>query len=140
MTGQVDPAIAYTNLTQDDWVMATPTPNPVTEKKCRVQFCPARMSFGVLSAPLTWACAKHAWPMGENAKKMVVWTDATSDDSTFVDGFDYILTVQFNRDVKARVLGRFDYAGSGDTRLRFNGAPGCYVEVRPDHILDVVAV
>ena len=65
------------------------------------------------------------------------WTKAPKPGLTV----NYIVTIQFGRDVKARVLGTFDLAGSADTRLRFKGAtPGTYVEVRPDHILDVVAV
>ena len=129
--------IAYTNVTQDDWVMATTEPRPVTTVQCSIQFCPASHPAQGIQP---WYCAKHRWPGGEGDESLTVFTDATSDDSTFVDGVNYIIVIQHGRDVKARVLGMFSKSMSGDTRLRFNGAPGCYVEVRPDHILDVVAV
>lgn len=137
--------VAYTNVTQEDYVMAEPdAPHPVVEVPCGIQFCSSKHPFAVMEQPKSWHCGAHRWPGGQGDPSLEV--EAMGAPATFVNGVEYVVTFGGSL-LNGRVVGRFDLNGSGDGRLLFRGVGegvhmggASFVNLDPDAIEHVVAL
>lgn len=137
--------VAYTNVTQEDYVMAEPevTPHPVVEVPCGIQFCSSRHPFAAMEAPKAWWCGAHRWPGGQDDPSIEVV--AMGAPATFVNGVEYAVSFDHEHSsgrisLSGRIVGRFDMSLSGGGRLRFTSSISTWVLVDPDDITHVVAL